>query len=553
MKYIFVSGGVISGIGKGIASATIGFLLKARGLKISMLKCDPYINVDAGTLTPTEHGETFVLEDGLETDMDLGHYERYSGQTFSRENYMTTGSLYLSVIQKERQLEYGGRNVQVIPDVPNEIIAQIERAGKKDRADVVIIEIGGTVGEYENILFIEANRLMKIKYPGQVFHIHLAFLPIPTTLGEMKTKPVQMSVRHLNSMGLSPDMIIARSARPLDDKRKEKIMVFCSVPKNRIISAPDVTNIYEIPLNFERDHLSDELLDLIGIRGRRKNGIYHKWDNRISKWNSAKREINIGIVAKYFKSGDFELTDSYVSVIEALRHASAYWGIKTKLKWFVCEDIESGKCDLSEFDGLDGVIVPQGWGSRGTEGKIKAIEHIREHQIPYLGLCFGMQMAVIEFARNILGLKGANSEEVNPRTKDPVIHLMETQKQLIESKKYGGTIRLGAYPCKVKKGTILEKLYKDYKNDVFPKASLVQERHRHRYEFNNKYRKRIEKAGLIVSGESPDGRLVEAIELPHEVHPFFVATQFHPELKSRFLMPHPIFLGFMKAAMEKGK
>ncbi len=485
--------------------------------------------------------------------MDLGHYERFTGQTFSSVNYMTTGSLYSTVIRKERSLEYGGKCVQIIPDIPNEIIAQIQRAGKKDKADVVIVEIGGTVGEYENILFVEANRLMKIRFPGDVFHIHIAFLPIPSTLGEMKTKPVQMSVRHLNSMGITPDLIVARSAKPLDHKRQEKIMIFCAVPVDRIISAPDVSNIYDIPINFEKDNFSEVLLKTIGFKPKKQDGIYDAWEKRMNKWKTAKREVTIGIVAKYFKSGDFEVADSYVSVIEALKHACAYWGVNLKIKWLVTEDLEHNKSKLKELDKVDGVIVPQGWGSRGSEGKIAAIQYVREHKIPYLGLCYGMQMAVIEFARNVMGIKGANSQEVNPRAKDKVIHIMEYQKKLIESKQYGGTIRLGAYPCKTQKGSTLRELYSEYENETFPKANLVQERHRHRYEFNNAYRKKFEKAGLIISGESPDGSLVEAIELPKEVHPFFVATQFHPELKSRFLLPHPIFLGFIKESISKKK
>ena len=550
-KYIFVSGGVISGIGKGISAASIAFLLKSYGQKITMIKCDPYLNVDAGTMNPLEHGETFVLEDGFETDMDIGSYERFVNESFSRPNSMTCGAIMNQVIKDERSLAYEGKWVSLDYHVPLEIIRWLEDVGKKSKADIVIVEIGGTVGEIGNGLFLEAYKQMKAKYGKNLMHIHVSYLPIPNTLGEMKTKPVQISVQLLNSHGILPDFIIARAEKPLDEPRREKLSRYCLVKKEHVISAPDVKSIYDTPVNFEKDHLGKNILKEFGIRPK-KTDLLDKWEKKVNTINHLKREVNIGIVGKYYKSGAFDLKDSYVSVLEAVRHACWEKKVKPNIHWFVADGLEKDKERQKELLKMDGVIVPQGWGSRGSGGKIKAIQLIRENKIPYLGLCYGMQMAVVEFARDILGYTDANSEEVNPKSKHLVIHMMEDQKEKIKNKEYGGTIRLGAWPCKLKKGSLLEKMYMRYSNELYSNdIPVIQERHRHRYEFNNEYRKEFEENGLILSGISPDGNLIEAVELSKSVHPYFIGTQYHPELKSRFLTPHPLFLGFVDACIKK--
>jgi CTP synthase len=549
-KFIFVSGGVISGIGKGIAAASIGFILKSYGLRICMMKADPYINFDAGTMNPLEHGETFVLEDGFETDMDIGTYERFTGEMFERLNSMTGGAVFQNVITKERELGYDGKWVSVDYHIPREIIRWITDFSLKKQADVTIIEIGGTVGEMGNKLFLEANRVMKVKNPNDVLHAHVSYLPLPGKLGEMKSKPVQMSVKMLNESGINPEFIIARSEQKIDDIRKDKLSHYCVVPFENVISAPDVESIYEVPINFEKDEIGRKIMGALGLKGK-QGDLYKRWLHRYEESISPKRKFKVGIVSKYFKSGDFDLKDSYVSVIEALNHAAWANQSGVEVEWIVSDDLENNKELQKKLTEMDGIIVPQGWGCRGVEGKIKAVQIARENKIPYLGLCFGMQMAVIEYARNVLGWEGANSEEVNEGCEKKVIHLMDCQKEILEKSQYGGTIRLGGYPCKLKKGSLLQDLYKKYANPLFKKYDVVDERHRHRYEFNNVCRQELEKAGLVVSGESPDGKLVEAIELSKKDHPFFVGTQFHPELKSQFLNPHPIFLGFVESCLER--
>lgn len=554
-KFIFISGGVISGVGKGIAASSIGFLLKSHGIKVSMMKADPYVNVDAGTMNPLEHGETFVLEDGLETDMDMGHYERFLDETFTKTNYMTTGSIYSQVLKNEREMKYKGKCVQVYTHVPQQIISQIENSAEKTDAQVVIIEIGGTAGEYESELFLEANRVMKLQRPNDVIHIHVAYLPIPSKLGEMKTKPTQISVRFLNKQGISPDFILARSVKKPDDIRREKISYFCNIPKEHIIAAPDVNNVYKIPINFQDEKIVDKICNRLNIKFR-ETPLYHAWKKKIKQLSSSQnksKKVHISIIGKYYKSGDFDLKDAYVSVIEAIKHACWAQNKEADIKWYVSDNFENDKEAQKELvEKSDGIIVPQGWGSRGTEGKIKAIQLARENKIPYLGLCFGMQMAIIEYARNVLGIKDANSEEVDPTSKNHVIHLMEYQKSLMAKNLFGGTIRLGAYPCQVTQNSQLENCYKKFGNYLF-NLPEVAERHRHRYEFNNLYRKQLEDKGLVIAGTSPDGSLVEAIELPKSVHPFFVGTQYHPELKSRFMVPHPIFMGFINACWDNRK
>lgn len=537
-RYIFVSGGVISGLGKGIVTASVGKILQTRGYRVSPIKCDAYVNLDAGTMNPMEHGEVFVTDDGIETDQDLGHYERFLGIDVTRRNYTTTGQIYASVIERERNLEYEGACVEVVPHVPEELIRRIKDAGRQNRADFVIAEIGGTVGEYQNILFLEAARIMTRQLPRHVIHIHVGYLPIPPSIGEMKSKPVQNSIRNLNAVGIQPDFVVCRSEKPIDQRRKAKIAMFGGIDVDNVIANPDVDSIYELPVVLEDQKMGDKILRRFGMpRGRRK---FAEWSQLVRSIKNSKDEVRIGIVGKYFRTGDFSLEDSYVCVIEAIKHAA--WRLKRKpvIEWLDAEDIEKRGTQALANRQFDGIIVPQGWGSRGSEGKLKTIQYARENNIPYLGLCYGMQHAVIEYARNVCGIEDANSEEVNPKTKHPVIHMMEHQKALIAKKQYGGTIRLGAYPCTLKTGSLLASLYGTKRK--------VSERHRHRYEFNNAYRKQLEKAGMVVSGTSPDGKLVEAIEIKD--HPFFVATQYHPELKSRPLTPHPLFLGLVQAALQ---
>jgi CTP synthase len=551
-KYIFISGGVISGIGKGIAASSIGVLLKSLGYKITMIKADPYMNVDAGTMNPLEHGETFVLEDAFETDMDIGTYERFTGEQFTRMNSMTSGAVFEKVIKDERALAYEGKWVNIDFHVPDTIIKWIKKVAVDSKAEITIIEVGGTVGEIGNKLFLEANRVMKVLNPEDVVHIHLSYLPVPGNLGEMKSKPVQMSVKELNSSGINPEFLIARSEHGLDEIRIAKLSSYCTVRKENVISAPDVSNIYDVPLNFNESEFGAKIIKSLGLKPKKKSLIdMQKWQKKAKTIRNLTREVNIGIVAKYYRSGNFDLKDSYASVIEAINHACWEKGVKPNLHWIVSEDLESNEELQQKLLSYDGIIVPQGWGSRGVEGKIRAIQLARENKLPYLGLCFGMQMAVIEYTRNVLGLKKANSQEADDKTPDPVIHIMESQKENIDKKNYGGTIRLGAWACNVKSGSVLEECYKTYKNSIFAELPVVQERHRHRYEVNNLYRERLEKAGLIISGTSPDNTLVEAIELDKKHHPFFVGTQYHPELKSHFLEPHPLFLGFVEACLKK--
>ena len=551
-KYIFVSGGVISGIGKGISAASIAFILKSYGYKVTMIKADPYLNVDAGTMNPLEHGETFVLEDGFETDMDIGSYERFVNESFSRPNSMTCGAILDKVIKDERSLAYEGKWVSLDYHVPDEIIAWIKGVSKSSKADITIVEIGGTVGEIGNGLFLEANKVMRIQNPKDVVHVHVSYLPVPGTLGEMKSKPVQISTQLLNAHGLHPDFLIARSKSGLDDVRREKLSRYCFVPVENVISAHDIDCIYDVPESFENANMGKNILKKLGLRPK-KTPLMDEWMKKIKKMRRIKKEINIGLVGKYYKSGKFDLKDSYVSVLEAINHASWEHGVKANIHWIVADDFDTDIELQRKLLEMDGLVVPQGWGSRGAEGKIKAIQIAREGKLPYLGLCYGMQMAVIEYARNVVGLKEANSEEVNSKSSDLVIHLMEEQKKFLKEGKFGGTIRLGGWPCKIQEGSILESLYSKYSNELFSTLPVVMERHRHRYEFNNEYRDVLQKSGLQISGMSPDGVLVEAVELSKRVHPFFVATQYHPELKSRFIAPHPIFMGFVEACIKKSK
>lgn len=565
VKFIVISGGVVSGIGKGVTTASLAFLLKSRGHKVTPVKIDMYLNVDAGTIRPQEHGEVFVTHDGVETDQDLGHYERFLHENLTRENYITTGQIYQEVIRRERSFEYDGEDVEAIPHVTDEIIRRLILAGETHDSEIVLVELGGTVGEYQNGIFFEATRIYKLRHPNDLIHIHVTYLPFLANVGELKSKPAQTSVHILNGMGIQPDVIIARSEEPVDKKRLDRVALFCNIDPARIYSAPNLKSIYEVPLLFHKEgsHLATNCLKLLGLKlGPHSN--LDIWQKFIDTQKKNGKKVKVAVVGKYFATGDYKLSDSYVSVVEAVKHASWKLKVNSEMVWIDSEEIEKKGTEI--LQGYDGIIVPQGWGSRGTEGKIKTIQFAREEKIPYLGLCFGMQMATIEFGRNVLGLKKANTEEVDPKSPYKVIHIMENQKEYLAKKQYGGTIRLGAWPCVVKKGTKLEYAYKRYgarkdspwfqpnplsihQSQITNHQLLIYERHRHRYEFNNSFRAKYEENGFIISGASPDSELVEAIELKN--HPFFVGTQFHPEYLSRPLSPHPIFLSFIEAIVSK--
>ena len=532
-KYIFVTGGVMSGVGKGVATASIGKILQSRGHKVTAVKIDPYVNIDAGTMNPTEHGEVFVLDDGWECDQDLGNYERFLEKDLTNLSSLTTGRVYMSVVEKERALKYKGKCVEVVPHIPLQVIEDINAAADNDKANIVLIEIGGTVGEYQNILFLETVRFLKLAHPGDVVTILVSYLPLRNRDNELKTKPTQYAVRTLNSTGIQPDMILARAPLPLDNKRREKIALNCNLQIEDVISAPEVDDVYEIPLQLEKAGVGDRISEKLGLsKGKRD---MKEWKRLVGKIKRLKKEVRIAIVGKYFGSGDFILSDSYLSVIEAVKHASYELGVKPKIDW-----VDAGK--WKTLNQYDGIIVPGGFGSRDIEGKIKAIRYAREKKVPFFGLCYGMQLATIEFARNVAGLRGANSTEIDKKTKHPVIDVIPDQKEKLEKASYGGTMRLGAYPAILTKDSVAIAAYGKNK---------ISERHRHRYEVNPEYIERLESKGFVFSGQSPDGILMEIAELPKKKHPFFLGTQFHPELKSRPLSPHPLFEAFIKAAIAK--
>ena len=536
-KYIFVCGGVMSGIGKGITAASIGRILRDYGLTVSMMKIDPYFNVDAGTLNPIVHGEVFVTNDGTEADQDLGNYERFLEKDMTRNNIMTSGLVYRTVIERERNLEYGGKDVQMMTDIPDEVIRRIKVMADEENPDVVLVEVGGTAGDNENLVFLEAARVMKLTNPADVMFVLVSYLPVLNNVGEMKTKPTQHAVRALSSVGINTDMIIARSAVPLDTPRKEKISRICNIRPEDVISAPDVSSIYEIPVNFERDLIGKRIMDKFGIQIKKHDSS--EWQGLVASIKAAEKPVKIGIVGKYFISGDFSLTDAYLSVIESVKHACWAMGMKPEISWLDAEEYEKDPTKLKDMTGYDGVIVPGGFGSRGVEGKIEVIRFCREQKIPYFGLCYGMQHAVIEFARNVCGLQGAHTTEVDPDAPYKVIDVMPEQVANIAEKKMGGSMRLGAYLCELTDGTISRGAYG---------VSGISERHRHRYELNNAYRAELEGSGLVIAGINPERNLVEIVELKN--HPFFVGVQFHPEFKSRPLAPHPLYLEFIRAAVK---
>jgi CTP synthase len=630
----------MSGVGKGVATSSIGTLLSAQGFSVNLVKVDPYLNVDAGTMNPTEHGEVFVLDSGLETDQDIGNYERFLNRSASPADYMTSGMVYKAVIDRERSLGYGGKCVEAVPHIRDEIVRRFEHAAKTSKSDISIIEIGGTVGDYQNIMFIEAARLLKIRHPDDCLFIMVSYLPVPSKLGEMKTRPTQHAVHQLASYGVNTDIIIARADRPLDVRRKEKIAVACNIHPDHVISAPDIESIYDVPVNFDHDGLGQIIMDSLKLEKKtldkentkaKNKGKIGKSGEKIGKgektadrnnftslteWKKMAKEIKdhtnhpvkIAIVGKYFSTGDFILTDSYLSVLEAIKFSAMKVGVKAIIEAVNASNFEKTKskgatagtslgelrgepsgrelglgnrgiarrenvsagAPYSFLDTFDGIIVPGGFGSTGIEGKLNVIQYAREHKIPYFGLCYGMQLLTIEYARHKLGLKDANTTEIDPKTKNPIIDIMPDQKKKMEDKNYGGSMRLGAYPARLVPGTIAyEAYFKEKFQDPNSKIQInskskikntksltIHERHRHRFEVNPKYVEKLEKAGLVFSGKSPDGTLCEIAELPRSQHPFFLGTQFHPEFMARPLSPHPIFTEFMKAAKgkkEKGR
>ncbi|GAA0078851.1 CTP synthase [Clostridium sp. CTA-5] len=529
-KYIFVTGGVVSSLGKGITAASLGRLLKNRGLKVSIQKFDPYLNFDPGTMSPYQHGEVFVTDDGAETDLDLGHYERFIDENLTKNSNVTTGKIYWSVISKERKGEYLGGTVQVIPHITNAIKDRVYRVGKEKDIDVVITEIGGTVGDIESQPFLEAIRQIKGDVGSEnVCFIHVTLVPFLGKAGELKTKPTQHSVKELRSIGIQPDIIVCRSEKSLSDDIKRKIGLFCNIDGNSVIQNLDAENLYEVPLMLHEEGLDNLVCERLHLGCKDIDNL--EWIQMVEHIKNLKNNVKIALVGKYV-----ELHDAYISVVEALNHGGYANDTNVEIKWVNSVDIEEGDVNKILSD-VDGILVPGGFGDRGVEGKIEAIRWARENKKPFLGICLGMQCSVIEYARNVLGYEGANSSEIDPDTKYPVIDLMPEQKDVEEM---GGTMRLGVYPCKLEENSNSSELYKD---------ELIYERHRHRYEFNNEFRKQIVESGMNIVGTSPDGRLVEIVEV--EDHPWYVAVQFHPELKSRPNKPHPLFKGFISAALNE--
>ena len=534
-KYIFVTGGVVSSLGKGITAASLGRLLKNRGYKVTIQKFDPYINIDPGTMSPYQHGEVFVTDDGAETDLDLGHYERFIDENLSKASNITTGKIYQSVINKERKGEYLGSTIQVIPHITNAIKERVFKVGREGNADIVITEIGGTVGDIESLPFLEAIRQVRknVEHRNDVLYIHVTLIPYIDAAEELKSKPTQHSVKELRSIGIQPDIIVCRTSKEVPEDMKRKIGLFCDVEPEAVISNLTAKSIYEVPLLLQKEGLDKIALEKLGLEDRPCDMT--AWKEMVNRIISVKESVEIALVGKYVA-----LHDAYLSVVEAMSHAGYEYGKKINIRWIDSEKLEEEKPDLSKvFEGVDGIVIPGGFGYRGVEGKIATIKYARTHKIPYLGLCLGMQCAVIEFARNVCGLKDANSSEFVENC-SAVIDLMSEQEDITEK---GGTMRLGLYPCKLKKGTKVR--------DLYDNKELVYERHRHRYEVSNTYRKNLESHGMVICGTSPDEKLVETIELKD--HPDFVTTQAHPELKSRPNVPHPLFKGFIAAAIEYEK
>ena len=529
VKYVFVTGGVVSGLGKGITAASLGRLLKARGYQVTMQKFDPYINIDPGTMNPIQHGEVFVTDDGTETDLDLGHYERFIDESLDKNSNVTTGKVYWSVLQKERHGDFGGGTVQVIPHITNEIKSRFYRAKSPEENKIAIIEVGGTVGDIESQPFLEAIRQFQLNVGhDNAILIHVTLIPYLKASEELKTKPTQASVKELQGMGIQPDVLVCRSEHELTEDIKEKIALFCNVPVSHVLQNLDVEYLYEAPLAMEREKLADVVLSSLRLENRKPD--LSDWEEMVESLRNPNKTVKIAIVGKYT-----QLHDAYLSVVEALKHGGISCRAKVELDWIDSEELTEKNLD-QQLHNVDGILVPGGFGNRGTEGMILAAQYARVHKIPYLGICLGMQMAIVEFARHVLGYEDANSIELNPETKHPVIALMPDQEDIED---IGGTLRLGSYPCVLDKSSKAYALYGE---------ELIHERHRHRYEVNNDYRTVLSENGMLLSGISPDGRIVEMIEIPS--HPWFVATQAHPELKSRPNKPHPLFKGFVEAALK---
>ena len=546
-KFIFISGGVISGIGKGITSASIALLLKSAGYKVAPLKFENYLNLDAGTINPIEHGDPFLCEDGTEGDMDIGTYEKFLDEDMGKLNFVTMGRIYQTVLDRERAFGYNGEDVEAIPHVTDEIIHRIEEIAKKKNADIVLIELGGTAGEYQNVLYYEASRILTLRRPNDVAHVHVSYLPTPSHLGEPKTKPTQLSVRTLNSMGIQPDFIVARSDKFIDQRRRDRFALFCNMSGDHIISNPDVRSVYEVPFILEEQGFAEKILKKLDLQVKKPD--LTNWKKLLKKIKAVPtKEITIAIVGKYFSTGSYHLRDSYAALFDAIDHAAWERNVSVKTVWIDAEKVEK---EGEEVIGKpDGIIVPIGWGERGSEGMVTTASYARRKKIPYLGLCYGMQLAAVAFARDILGWQDANSEENDKKTKHRVIHLMPAQKEVMARRAYGGTMRLGGWEATVKKGTIAYDGYDKSNSFINKQKALTSERHRHRYEFNDEFINEFEKKGLIISARSVVENLVEIIELSKNDHPFYLGTQGHPEYKSRPGKPHPLFVEFLSVASK---
>lgn len=536
-KYIFISGGVLSSLGKGITTSSLAMLLQAKGYNVTVVKCENYLNIDSGLINPLEHGDAFLCEDGTETDMDLGNYERFLGKNLGSHNFVTMGQIYKAVIDRERNNEYGGEDIEAIPHVTDEIISRVKTAAETDNADICLVELGGTTGEYQNVLYYEASRIMKLREKDTVVHVHVSYLPTPQHIGEPKTKPTQLSVKQLNAMSIQPDFLVARTEGDMDVRRRDRLALFCNVHPEDIIMNQDLKSIYQVPLNFHEQGFDTKILKKLGLEDRESD--LSKWEEFVKKALAPKTsKITIAIVGKYFRTGDYNLKDSYHALFEALDHASIHTGIELEIKSINSEIIE--KEGTKQLEGVQAIVVPIGWGARGTEGKIEAIRYARENKIPYLGLCYGLQLAAVEYARNVVGLEGANSTEINPDTKYPIVHDIPFDPKYQRIKGNGVSMRLGSYVSILKPGSLSATIYG---------KTEITERHRHRYEVNNDYRKALTDKGFVISATSPDDFFVEMVELPQDVHPFFIATQAHPEYKSRPLAPHPVFTSFLTSAL----
>ena len=550
-KFVFVSGGVLSGLGKGITAASLGLLLKNRGYSVTNIKCENYLNLDSGNINPIEHGDVFLCEDGLEADLDLGSYERFLDQEVGKKNFTTLGQVYATVIENTRNLAYGGATVDAWLYIPQEAIRRIRKAG--EGFDICLVELGGTAGEYQNEIYYEAYRIMNLENPEDTLHVHVTYFPNPSHINELKSKPTQLSVRALQSMGIQPDFIVGRGEYMIDEKRKEKVAFYSNMSKEDIISNPDLGSIYEVPPVLAAQGFDTKVLNKLNLP--ENSSDLSEWNDFVTKLNSEKNHsVTIAIIAKYLSTGDFELKDSYVSLLESLNFAAVHGDAKLNVVFVKAEDLEKkNKKALTDLHAADGIIVPIGWGSRGVEGKIAAIKYAREEKVPYLGLCYGMQLASVEFARHVVGLTDANSVEVNPNTEHPIVHDIPFSDKYQTIKGEGASMRLGAYDCILQPRTLAHKIYKKHSAFKDEKQNLISERHRHRFEFNNAYRKQLEEAGFVISGTSPDNFFVEMIELPEKVHPFFIATQAHPEYKSKPLDPHPIFVEYLAAILKNKK